>query len=533
MTGDKGRTVLLGAGLGCAAVARRYRFPHAAVATPHYLASSAGLATLAGGGNAMDAVIAANLALGVVAPYLCGYGGDVFAIVWDGELHGYLGSGRSPGAASVDDVRTRHGHMPVFGADSVTVPGGPAGWFDLLERFGTRELAQLAEPALRLARDGFEVTPAGASVFEESRRMYGQFSDWMHVYGDVDAGTVLRQPALVRTIEALAADGPDAYYRGAIADAIAAAVTAGGGALTRGDLAAHEGEWAMPMCASYRGVEVAELPPPTQGASVLEALRILDGFDGLGERDAVTREHLRIEAFKVAMADRDRWITDPDAMPVDASALFADEWVTARHTTIDPTRAGTPDPGRPQPGGTAYLCAADADGLLVSLIQSNFVHFGSGVHVPEWGINLNNRGFSFSLDPERPNVLAPAKRPMHTLIPAMALRDGEPWLVFGSMGGDAQAAVHVQVLGHIVDEAADPADAISAPRWRADVGTWTVRAESRMPDELLAGLRALGHDVRVTTDYDSGMGHAHAIWPTRGGYGVTSDPRAESAALGL
>jgi gamma-glutamyltranspeptidase/glutathione hydrolase len=514
-------------------VSRAYRFPRAAIATPHYLASAAGLATLAEGGNAMDAVLAANLALGVVAPYLCGYGGDVFAIVWDGDLHGYLGSGRSASATSVDDIRSRHGHMPVFGADSVTVPGGPAGWFDLLARFGTRDFAQLAAVAVRLAREGFEITPAGASVFLESRHMYGQFDDWMRVYGDVETGTVLRQPALARTIEALATDGPDAYYRGPIADAIVGALSRGGGVLGSDDLGSHTGEWATPMRASYRDVEIAELPPPTQGVSALEALRILDGFEGLGARDPVEREHLRIESFKTAMSDRDRWITDPDAMAVPASVLLGDEWVSARRAAIDPTRAATPDAARPQPGGTAYLCAADGDGLLVSLIQSNFIHFGSGVHVPEWGINLNNRGFSFSLDADRPNVLEPGKRPMHTLIPAMGLRDGEPWLVFGSMGGDAQAAVHVQVLGHVVDEGIDPADAVAAPRWRADVGTWKVRCETRMPDELVSGLRALGHDVATTTAYDSGMGHAHAIWRTPGGYGVTADPRAESAALGL
>jgi gamma-glutamyltranspeptidase/glutathione hydrolase len=513
-------------------MARRYRFPHAAVATPHYLASAAGLATLAEGGNAVDAAIAANLALGVVAPYLCGYGGDLFAIVWDGELHGYLGSGRSPAAASADDVRDRHGHMPVFGADSVTVPGAASGWFDLLDRFGTRSFGELASRAVELARDGFEVTPAGAAVFEESRNMYRAFDAWATAYGEVDAGTVLRQPALARTIELLASDGPDSYYRGPIAAAIAGAVQAGGGTLAADDLAAHAGEWTAPLVAPYRGHEIAELPPPTQGAATLEALRILDGYD-LAGADPVTREHLRVEAFKVAMADRDQWITDPASMPVDAAMLFSDDWAAARRGAIDPDRAGKPDPGVPQPGGTAYLCAADEDGLLVSLIQSNFVHFGSGVHVPEWGINLNNRGFSFSLDPARPNVLAPGKRPMHTLIPAMGLRDGEPWLVFGSMGGDAQAAVHVQAIGRMLDEAADPADAVAAPRWRADVGSWTVRAEPRMPTEILDGLRALGHEVRTTTDYDSGMGHAHAIWRTPGGYGVTSDPRSEGTALGL
>jgi gamma-glutamyltranspeptidase/glutathione hydrolase len=514
-------------------VARRFRFPRAAVASPHYLASTAGLALLARGGNAVDAVVAANLALGVVAPYYCGYGGDVFAIVWDGALHGYLGSGRSAQAASAEDVRARHGAMPVFGAESVTVPGGPAGWFDLVERFGTLEFAELAAPALRLARDGFEVTPAGAAVFEESRRMYAGFDEWGAVYGDVRAGTVLRQPALARTIELLASEGPDAYYRGPIADAIVATVAGGGGLLAPGDLASHAGEWVRPLRARYRDAEIVELPPPTQGVAALEALRILDGFDDLGRCAPATREHLRIEAFKAAMADRDRWVTDPEAMPIAADEMLAEDWVAARRDAIDPGSAASPDPARPQPGGTAYLCAADAHGLLVSLIQSNFVHFGSGVHVSEWGINLNNRGFSFSLDPERPNVLGPSKRPMHTLIPAMALRDEQPWLAFGSMGGDAQAAVHVQVLGHVLDEGADPADAIAAPRWRTDVDSWKVRAETRVPADLVAALRDLGHDVVTTTPYDSAMGHAHAIWRTRGGYGVTADPRAESAALGL
>ena len=222
-------------------MARRYRYPRAAVASPHYLASSAGLAVLADGGNAVDAAIATNLVLGVVTPYLCGFGGDLFAIVWDGELHGYLGSGRSAAAATLDDTRARHGDaMPVFGAETVTVPGGPRGWFDLLERFGSRSFGDLATRALAYARDGFEVS--ASEPFDESRMMYRTFDDWRAVYGDVTEGTVLRQPAMARTIEALADGGPDAYYGGRIADAIVATVGAGGGALAAEDLAAHEGE---------------------------------------------------------------------------------------------------------------------------------------------------------------------------------------------------------------------------------------------------------------------------------------------------
>ena len=512
-------------------MARRLRFPQAAVATPHYLATSAGLGALARGGNAFDAVLAANLALGVVAPYFCGYGGDVFAIVWDGSLQGYLGSGRSAAAASLADAGEGFGgRLPPFGGAVVTVPGAVAGWFDLLERFGTRSFGDLAGSAIGLARDGFEITPQAAVAFDESRAFYRGFDAWNAAYGSVGAGDVLRQPAMARTIEAVAADGPEAYYRGPIADAIAQAVQSAGGVLTAADLATHAGEWTTPLSATYRDAEVFELPPPTQGVSALEALRVLDGLQP--PESGAGREHALLEATKLALADRDRWVTDPDAMPVPATTLLSDRWVESRRGAIDPDRAGTPDPGEPQPGGTAYLCAADADGMFVSLIQSNFIHFGSGVHVPEWGINLNNRGVSFSLDADRPNALAPAKRPMHTIIPAMVLRDGAPWAAFGSMGGDAQVPVHVQVLHRVLAEAADGADAIHAPRWRVDVDSWRVHAESRFDATTLDGLRALGHEVTTTGPFDSGMGHAHAVWRTVGGYGATSDPRSEGAALG-
>jgi gamma-glutamyltranspeptidase/glutathione hydrolase len=512
------------------------RFPRAAVATAHYLASATGLSVLAGGGNAVDAAIAANLTLGVVTPYACGYGGDLFAVVWDGALHGYLGSGRSPGEATRDGVAARAGtaHMPVFGPDTVTVPGGVAGWFDLLARWGSRDFATLAQDAITYARDGFEVSAGAATVFAEGGLLYRaeepSFAAWRDVYADVDAGTWLRQPALARTLDRLVRDGPDAYYRGPIGDAIVATLAEHGGVMQRGDLVAHAGEWVTPLHAAYRGVDVVELPPPTQGVTALETLRILDGIP---EPEApVDREHLRIEALKQALADRDRYVTDPDHMARPATELLADPWIETRRRAVRVDRATVPDPGVAQRGGTTYLCAADRDGLLVSLIQSNFTSFGSGVHVPEWGINLNNRGFSFSLDPDRPNVFGPAKRPMHTLIPAMAFRDQAPWLVFGSMGGDAQTAVHVQLLTHLIDRAADPRDALSAPRWRVDPGTWRVHAETRFPAELLDGLRARGHQLDGTRSYDPSMGHAHIIRLEAAGYAAAADPRSEGAALG-
>ena len=508
------------------------RFPRAGLATPHYLASGAGAAELARGGNAIDAIIAANLALGVVAPYLCGYGGDIFAIVWDGELHGYLGSGRSPAAATVEVVSELLAGEPLLvGPHSVTVPGAIAGWFDLLERFGTRPFADLARDAIRYARDGFEVTPMGAFSCAAFRGLYRGLDDWQSVYGSVEAGDVLRQPALARLIELLAEAGPDAYYRGVVAEAIAAALQAGGGIMDTSDLEAHAGEWATPMRARYRDVEIAQLPPPTQGVAVLEIMRILDGFE-LGALDPVDRAHLIIEAVKIGLRDRDDHVTDPAHAAVPPEALLADDWIAQRRAAIDPARAHVPQPGHPQRGGTAYLCAADNDGLLVSLIQSNFLAFGSGVHVAEWGINLNNRGSSFTLDETRVNALAPSKRPMHTLIPAMLLRDGAPSLVYGSMGGDAQAQVHAQLVTQIVDDHVDPQAAIDTPRWRVEPLDWKLRMETRTDPALVEGLAARGHEIIETIDYDPGMGHAHAIAVGEHGYAVATDPRAEGAAVG-
>jgi gamma-glutamyltranspeptidase/glutathione hydrolase len=468
-----------------------------------------------------------------VAPYLCGYGGDVFAIVWDGELHGYLGSGRSPRAATIDAVRDRaqSDAMPYFGPHSVTVPGAVAGWFDLLDRWGSRSFGDLAELALRYSRDGFELTQTSAAFLGGSVALYEGFPALRAAYQDVEAGQTLHQPGLARTIETLAADGADAYYRGPIADAIAESVQALGGLLDADDVAAYEGRWAHPLRAPYRDVEIAELPPQTQGVAALEALRILDGFS-LPE-DGPERHHLLIEATKLALQDRNEYVSDPAAMTVTPEEMLADDWVHPRRSRIDPQRATTPAPGAAHVGGTAYLCAADADGMLVSLIQSNFMAFGSGVHVPEWGINLNNRGASFTLDPTRVNALASAKLPMHTLMPAMALRDGEPAIVFGTMGGDSQAQIQVQLVAHLIDDHTDPQDAIDAPRWYLEPSTWTLRAEPHFTDAWFDALRALGHDPKRTGRIDTGMGHAHAIQRTAGGYAVATEPRAEGAALGL
>jgi gamma-glutamyltranspeptidase/glutathione hydrolase len=285
------------------------------------------------------------------------------------------------------------------------------------------------------------------------------------------------------------------------------------------------------MHVTFRDVEVYELPPPTQGVAALEALRILDGADL--PADGPDRQHLIIEAVKIALADRDTYVTDPDAMSIDPAAMLADDWIATRRAAIDPEHAATLS-RRPGPdGGTAFLCASDADGLLVSLIQSNFSGIGSGVHVTEWGINLQNRGSSFSLDPAHVNAIAPRKLPMHTLVPTLSLRDGRPWLVFGSMGGQGQIQTHAQVLTRIVVDGDDPQSAIDAPRWQVDPDHWRVAIEPRFPSQWLDDLRGRGHDLRPVREYDDTMGHAHAIELTPGGYLAATDPRAEGAVLGL
>jgi gamma-glutamyltranspeptidase/glutathione hydrolase len=520
------------------------RFPSACVASPHHLASAAGLAVLASGGNAMDAAVATNLVLGVVAPYQCGFGGDLFALVWNDGLHAYNGSGRAPAEATVERVRSavatagvpgpapRLVEMPERGPLTVTVPGAVQGWFELLGRFGSRSFGELAAPALRYAEDGFEPTRRGAIAIGRSKAVLGGYEAWKAVYGAVAAGRTLRQPGLARTIRALAARGPDAYYRGPIAPAIVHSVRSAGGFLAGDDLAVHLGSWVEPLSTAYRDVQIVELPPNTQGVAVLEALNVVEATGDL-PRDPPSRQHLLIEAMKLALADRDAFVTDPDHMREPASRLASRAWAAERAGRIDPARAATLDPGRQVVGGTAYVCAADEAGMLVSLIQSNWTGFGSGVHVPDWGINLHNRGAYFSLDPGHANVIGPGKRTLHTLIPAMALREGRPWLVFGTMGGDGQAQTHLQLLARIVDDGRDIQRAIDAPRWLVSPHDWSVTADARFGAAVVDGLRSLGHRISLTPWFDPALGHAHAIRVGDGGYAGATDPRAEGAVMGL
>jgi gamma-glutamyltranspeptidase/glutathione hydrolase len=510
-------------------------YPNGVVATPHYLASAAGAVMLAEGGNAIDAAFAANFVLGVVTPYMCGFGGDLLSMVWDGELHAYRGVGRAPVAATAEFVRAQSGEaeMPTFGPHPVTVPGAVEAWFTLIEKFATRSFGELAQRALHYAEEGFPLTKRGAWFFARSNQLYDHFglSDFHDAYGDLTPGDWVRQPGLARTIRTLAADGPDAYYRGPIGAAIAERLQRAGGCMTAADVEAHAGAWVDPLRAPFRDAEILEMPPPTQGLAALEAMRIVDGVDlGL---DGPDREHLLIEAVKLALADRGRYLGDPDAMTIVPERLLADDWIAARRAEIDPERARRAVPRREPDGGTIYMCAADRDGMLVSLIQSNFSGAGSGLRVEEWGLNLHNRGSAFLLDDAHPNGIGPRKMPLHTLIPAMAMRDGRPWLVFGTEGGHGQAQTHMQLMVRMLVDRDDPQRAISAPRFTIDPGTGRIAIEDHFDPAWIDDLRRRGHEVDVVTGYRHGPGIAHAIECMGPGYRCGSDPRAEGGTAGL
>jgi gamma-glutamyltranspeptidase/glutathione hydrolase len=530
------------------------RGSHGAVVAPHHLATAAGLAILRAGGHAVDAAIATNAVLGVVLPSGCGIGGDAFWLIWDeaaGRQTALNGSGRAPAAADPAALRASGlATLPYRGPQAITVPGAVRSWGDAHARHGRLPRTEILGPAIQLARDGFPawegfisavegVLPAvvealGArSGFEQVYRPHGR--PWR-------PGERVRLPALAATLERLAAAGFDDFYDGEIGERQARGLAAIGSAITTADLRAHTATWTDPIATEYRGVRVTTHPPNSSGIVALELLNLIETFEppaasafGPNGVDDPRWVHLGIEAAKLAMADRDRWLTDPAFVDIPVERLISKPYARELGARIDPDRASRPPAAaNPRGGGTIYLATVDAEGNAVSLIESNYMGFGSGVVDPDTGIHYQNRGSYFSLDPVHPNVLAPGKRTLHTLLPGMLFRPGErrPWVVTGSMGGDAQPQIHAQVVSALVDGGLDVASAVGAPRWFVDghehfAPPVDVRAERRYPAAVLDQLAAMGHPVTRTIPFNGSLGHAHAIELVGGG---PADPDGSVAA---
>ncbi|MBX3029478.1 MAG: gamma-glutamyltransferase family protein [Chloroflexi bacterium] len=527
-----------------------------AVASPHALATGAGMAILRAGGSAVDAAIATNAVLAVVAGHSCGLGGDAFWLIHDpadGTVHALNGSGRSAAGATIEAARTvGHTTMPERGPWTVTVPGAIDSWAQAHARFGRLPWADLLAPAIELATDGFPADPGWVGAIDRGADLFGTNGDWAHAYRPNGRtprpGERIRLPALGATLRVLAGEGASVSYTGRLAARAATYLADRGSPLRATDLAAHRSDWGSPIATTYRGVTSLSHPPNSSGAVALTTLAMLDAleapapdaFDGQGVADA-RWVHLGIEASRLALADRDRWLTDLDAMePGSLDRMLDRARARERAQTIDPDRAAPPIASElPPGGGTIYLCTADAAGGAVSLIESNYAGFGSGLVDPETGIGYQNRGAFFRLDPDHANSLAPSRRTMHTLTPGMLLRDGRPWVVHGSMGGEIQPQVFAQVVSALVDGGVDVATAVAAPRWATtsvSIGgaPVLVSVESRYRADVIDGLRARGHDPHVIAPLAASMGHAHAIEIDTDGddrwLAAAADPRSEGQA---
>ena len=508
----------------------------AIVATSQPLAAQAGLNAMRDGGNAVDAAIAAAATLTVVEPTSNGIGSDLFAIVWDGSrLHGLNASGRSP--AGIDAERLLEAdEIPLRGWDAVTVPGAVSGWVALSERFGRLELDRLVTPAAAYARDGFAVGPVTAAAWSFAPRSYAGFEDFAPFLpggAAPEPGQRFAFPDQAATLTLIGATNGEAFYRGELAERMAAHAGANGAPLGGDDLDAHRADWVGTLSQRFGDIEVHEIPPNGQGIAALEALGILERLDLAGlDPDGPHAIHLQAEAMKAAFADVNAHVADPDAMTIDPMALLDAGFLDRRAAGIDRARAGSPEVGRLQAGGTVYLCTADPDGMMVSLIQSNFHGFGSGIVVPGTGISLQNRGAGFVTQPGHPNAVAPAKRPFHTIIPAFGLNaDGSPSMAFGVMGGHMQPQGHTQVVLRTALWGQNVQAALDAPRWRVESGR-ELALEAGVAAATRAALADRGHVLLDDTTM-GGFGGGQAIVKLPGGWLGASDPRKEGAAVGF
>ncbi len=518
--------------------------PRGMVATPHPMATAAGVEALRAGGTAADAAVAANAMLAVVYCNACGLGGDAFALVWDPadrRLHGFNGSGRSPAALTIDTVRAAgHETMPQRGPLTIDVPGAVDAWAQLLDRFGRRSLADALLPAAQAAEQGYQLTDITSRSIRASLPAFGDTA--RAVFEPAGGpGSTFRQPLLAASLRAIASDGRAAFYDGPLSTEIARAVQDAGGVLAPDDFAAHHGDWVDPISVDYAGMQVATMPPNSQGITGLLALNVLRQLDWpMGAPMSADRIHAQVEAIKVAWSERDRRVSDPARGLADPSSLLADEHATWLASRLAADRAQMFTPTNPPGGGTVYLCAADGDGMMVSLIESNYMGFGSGVMGGSTGIMLQNRGAYFSLDPTHANALAPSSRTLHTLMPAMLLRDGRAEVAFGAMGGDGQPQTMVQLVTGLLDDGLDPQAAVDRPRWVAqtDAPFTPLRVLSVESDGVDAAavqsLRERGHEVELVEPRTPLMGWAQMIRRLPDGtYQGGADPRADSLAAGL
>ncbi len=537
---------------------------HGMAATAHPLATLVALDILKAGGSAVDAAIAANAALGLMEPVANGMGGDLFAIVWDPEteqLYGLNASGRSPRGRSLEELRDRLGDaitIPSVGSLPVTVPGAVDGWFELHDRFGRLPMSEVLAPAITYAREGFPLTQLIAYYWERNmailERRYEE-GPWLEEFDNARAtylidgvapaeGVIFRNPDLANTLEILARDGRDAFYRGDIANVIDTYMRRIGGDLRFEDLAAHESEWVDPVSVNYRGYDVFEMPPNTQGVAALQMLQILEGFDLAAMGPGADALHLMVEAKRLAFEDVARYYADPEFSDIPLEWLISDEYATERRALISMDHAMTdvgPGEQRLEQGDTTYLTVADESGMMVSLIQSNYRGMGSGLVADGLGFMFQDRGELFSLEEGHPNVYEPGKRPFHTIIPAFVMRDGQPLMSFGLMGGDMQPQGHVQVLVNIIDFGMNLQEAGDAARFRhvgsstptgtpAD-GVGIVELESGYGPAIREDMELRGH---VPVDGSGGFGGYQAIWrdPETGVYFGASEMRKDGMAAG-
>ncbi|MEM6893233.1 MAG: gamma-glutamyltransferase [Bacteroidota bacterium] len=523
------------------------------VATSHPLASQIGLDVLKDGGNAIDAAIAANAALGLMEPTGCGIGGDLFAIVWDGKtkkLYGLNASGRSPQKLTLEYFE-KEGmtKIPSLGPLPVSVPGAVDGWFELHQKFGSKPMTEILAPAIDYAEKGFPLTELIAWYMQRSIPYYKSkgFPNIEDTYiaqngGKLpNEGEIYKNPYLANTYRKIAEGGRDAFYKGDIAKTIGKFIKEQGGFLSAKDLAAHKSEWVEPVSVNYRGYDVWELPPNGQGIAALQMLQILEGFDFSNiEFGSAEHLHLFTEAKKLAFEDRAKYYADMDFFDVPVEALLADDYANKRREMIG-DRAGTYSAGEISAGETIYMTVADNQGTMISLIQSNYRGMGSGMAPPKLGFMLQDRGELFSLKKGQANTYEPNKRPFHTIIPAFMTKDGKPYVSFGVMGGDFQPMGHTQIVMNLVDFGMNLQEAGDAPRWdhaggaspmgRTTENTGTVRVESGIPYTTVRGLMDKGHRIGIARGIYGG--YQAILWDDENKvYHGASESRKDGQAAG-